>query len=207
VDHRAGEVSLTSHLPDLIEEAWHPPRLPALSARRPSGEGRRGWSSVQQPSSSRSCSGRTGLCCALVAVVVVLLIGSASRHGATPITLILAGAAVSALCAGLVSAIALFNDQALDALRFWQAGSLALRNGSLAVLWPFLVLGLVLTVLNVGPLNALSLGEDSARSLGVSLPRARATGIAAITLLAGAAVTLGDPLPSPAGWCPTSRGP
>ncbi|MFI7484290.1 FecCD family ABC transporter permease [Kocuria sp. M1R5S2] len=131
---------------------------------------------------------------ALVAVVVVFLIGSAARHGATPITLVLAGAAVSALCTGLVSGIVLLNDQALDTLRFWQVGSVAVRNGSLEVLWPFLALGLLLAALNVGPLNALSLGEDTARSLGVSVPRARATGIAAITLLAGASVTLAGPI-------------
>jgi iron complex transport system permease protein len=131
---------------------------------------------------------------ALVAVVVVFLIGSAARHGATPITLVLAGAAVSALCTGLVSGIVLLDDQALDTLRFWQVGSVAVRNGSLEILAPFLALGLVLAVLNVGALNALSLGEDTARSLGVSVLGARATGIAAITLLAGAAVTLAGPI-------------
>ena len=131
---------------------------------------------------------------ALVAVVVVFLIGSTARNGATPITLVLAGAAVSALCTGLVSGIVLLNDQALDTLRFWQVGSVAVRNGSLEVLWPFLALGLVLAVANIGPLNALSLGEDTARSLGVSVVAARATGIAAITLLAGASVTLAGPI-------------
>ncbi|WIG19046.1 iron ABC transporter permease [Kocuria rosea] len=131
---------------------------------------------------------------ALVAVVVVFLIGSAARHGATPITLVLAGAAVSALCTGLVSGIVLLNDQALDTLRFWQVGSVAVRNGSLEILGPFMASGLVLAVLNFGALNALSLGEDSARSLGVSVLGARATGIAAITLLAGAAVTLAGPI-------------
>jgi iron complex transport system permease protein len=131
---------------------------------------------------------------ALVAVVVVFLIGSAARHGATPITLVLAGAAVSALCTGLVSGIVLLNDQALDTLRFWQVGSVAIRNGSLEILTPFLALGLVLAVLNIRALNALSLGEDTARSLGVSVLGARGTGIAAITLLAGAAVTLAGPI-------------
>lgn len=131
---------------------------------------------------------------ALVAVVVVFLIGSATRHGSTPITLVLAGAAVSALCTGLVSGIVLLDDQALDTLRFWQVGSVAVRNGSLEVLWPFLALGLALGAANVGALNSLSLGEDIARALGVSVLRARITGIAAITLLAGAAVTLAGPI-------------
>lgn len=131
---------------------------------------------------------------ALAAVVLVFLIGSAARHGATPITLVLAGAAVTALCSGLVAGIVLLNDQALDTLRFWQVGSLAVRNDALEVIWPFLVAGLLLTLANVAPLNALALGEDTATSLGVSVRRARSAGIAAITLLAGCAVTLAGPI-------------
>lgn len=131
---------------------------------------------------------------ALVAVGVVFLISSSVRGGSTPITLVLAGAAVSALFTGLVSGIVLMDDQALDTLRFWQVGSVAVRNGSLEVLGPFLLAGLALAVANVGALNALSLGEDTARSLGVSLHIARGVGIAAITLLAGSAVTLAGPI-------------
>lgn len=131
---------------------------------------------------------------ALAAVVVVFLIGTASRHGATPITLVLAGAAVSALGTGVVTGIVLLNDQALDTLRFWQVGSLAVRTGALGMLWPVLVLGAVLVVANIASLNALALGEDTARSLGVSVLGARATGVIAISLLAGAAVTLAGPI-------------
>lgn len=131
---------------------------------------------------------------ALAAAIVVFLVGSASQHGATPITLVLAGAAVSALCTGLVSAVVLLNDQALDTLRFWQVGSIAVRNGSLGTLAPFLILGLMLVTLNVRALNALSLGEDTARSLGVSLRTSRILGIAAVALLSGAAVTLAGPI-------------
>ncbi|ABY23419.1 ferric enterobactin transport system permease protein [Renibacterium salmoninarum ATCC 33209] len=131
---------------------------------------------------------------ALIASILVFIIGSASRNGATPVTLVLAGAAVTALCAGLVSAVVLLNDQALDTLRFWQIGSLAGRYDVLGYVWPFLVVGFVLAVLNSGALNALALGEESARSLGISVLRARTVGILAITLLAGSAVTMAGPI-------------
>jgi iron complex transport system permease protein len=131
---------------------------------------------------------------ALAASVVVFLIGSASRHGATPVTLVLAGAAVTALCSGLVSAIVLLDEAALDTLRFWQVGSLAGRSDALPVLVPFLLAGLLLAVVNIRALNTLALGEDSAASLGVSIRTARLTGIAAVTLLAGSAVTLAGPV-------------
>lgn len=131
---------------------------------------------------------------ALIASILVFIIGSASRNGATPVTLVLAGAAVTALCAGLVSAVVLLNDQALDTLRFWQIGSLAGRYDVLGYVWPFLAVGFVLAVLNSGALNALALGEESARSLGISVLRARTVGILAITLLAGSAVTMAGPI-------------
>ncbi|HYI34873.1 MAG TPA: iron ABC transporter permease [Glaciibacter sp.] len=131
---------------------------------------------------------------ALLASVLVFLIGSAARHGATPVTLILAGAAVTALCAGLVSGIVLLDEEALDTLRFWQVGSLAGRSEVLPSIWPFVVAGVALAALNARQLNALALGEDTARSLGISVLRARIAGIAGITLLAGCAVTLAGPI-------------
>jgi iron complex transport system permease protein len=131
---------------------------------------------------------------AFLASVLVFLIGSASRHGATPVTLVLAGMAVTALCGGVVSGIVLLNEEALDTLRFWQVGSLAVRNDALAVVWPFIAVGAVLAVANIAALNALALGEDAAASLGVSLLRTRSIGIAAVTLLAGSAVTMAGPI-------------
>lgn len=131
---------------------------------------------------------------ALIASVLVFVIASSSRNGATPITLVLAGVAVSALFSALVTGIVLFNLQSLDALRFWQVGSLASRNGAIGVVWPFILAGAVLAFANIAPLNALALGEDTARSLGVSPLRSRSLGIAAITLLAGCAVMLAGPI-------------
>lgn len=131
---------------------------------------------------------------ALAASVLVFMIGSAARHGSTPVTLVLAGAAVTALCSGLVAGIVLLNDQALDTLGFWQVGSLVGGNDVLPVIWPFILAGAALAVLNIKPLNALALGTDTATSLGISVVKARAAGIAAVTLLAGSAVTMAGPI-------------
>ncbi|WP_455835789.1 FecCD family ABC transporter permease [Pseudarthrobacter siccitolerans] len=131
---------------------------------------------------------------ALAASVLVFAIGSAARHGSTPVTLVLAGAAVTALCSGLVAGIALLNDQALDTLRFWQVGSLAGQSGVVSMIWPFVLAGSVLAILNIRPLNALALGADTAVSLGISVLKARSVGIVAVTLLAGSAVTMAGPI-------------
>lgn len=131
---------------------------------------------------------------AVVACALVVAVGSATRHGATPLTLVLAGAAVSALAGGVVSLIVLSSDAALDTLRFWQLGSVAARGALLPQLVPLIIVGLVLALANIGPLNALALGEDTARSLGVSVGRARLLGLAALAVLAAASVTLAGPL-------------
>ncbi|WP_447005293.1 FecCD family ABC transporter permease [Saccharothrix isguenensis] len=131
---------------------------------------------------------------ALTASVVVFLLGS-GRSGPTPVTLALAGAAVSALMHGLVSALVLLDRQSLDAFRFWQVGGIAGRD--VAVLWqvlPFLEVGLLLAAVNAVGLNALALGDDVARSLGQRVVATRVVGVVAITLLVGGAVAVCGPI-------------
>ncbi|WP_199536742.1 FecCD family ABC transporter permease [Spongiactinospora gelatinilytica] len=131
-----------------------------------------------------------GLAGALIASVGVFALGMAGgRGGPTPVTLALAGAAVSAFLYALTSTIVLLDERAMDTFRFWQAGSIAGRGSS--IVWqvlPFVAAGLILALANAPGLNALSLGEDVARGLGQNVARTRAVGIAAITLLTGAAV-------------------
>lgn len=131
---------------------------------------------------------------AFAASALVFTIASSARGGATPVTLVLAGVAVSALCSALVTAIVLTNLDALDSLRFWQIGSLATRNGALAFMWPFALAGLVLALAGGPALNALALGPQAAASLGVSVRRARMQGLLTIALLAGTAVMLAGPI-------------
>lgn len=131
----------------------------------------------------------------LVASVVVFLLGSAGRGGPSPVTLALAGAAVSALMHGLVSAIVLLDQQSLDAFRFWQVGAIAGRDLTvLSQVLPFLVAGLVLAFMNAPGLNSIALGEDVARALGTRVGQTRVLGVVAITLLVGGAVAACGPI-------------
>jgi iron complex transport system permease protein len=132
---------------------------------------------------------------ALAGTVLVYAIGSAGRGGATPITLALAGAALSALLFAMVRAIVVSDTQTLDSFRFWQVGSLAGRGGEVA--WqvaPFIAVGVVLALVNAPALNLLGLGEDVARGLGQRIWLARAVGLASITLLCGAATAACGPI-------------
>ena len=132
---------------------------------------------------------------ALAGSVAVFAIGSSGRGGATPVSLALAGAAISALLYALVRAILVSDQQTLDSFRFWVVGSLAGRDASIA--WqvlPFIAVGLVLAMLNAPALNLLGLGEDVARGLGQNVLLARVVGITSITLLTGAATAACGPI-------------
>ncbi len=132
---------------------------------------------------------------AFAASVLVFLLGSLGRGGPTPVTLALAGVAVSALLAALTSAVLLADLETLDAYRFWAVGSLAGRDtGIAAQVAPFLLVGLLLAIMNAPGLNLLALGEDVARGLGHRVAVTRWTGLVAITLLAGAAVAACGPI-------------
>jgi iron complex transport system permease protein len=96
---------------------------------------------------------------------------------------------------GLVRAVLVSDQQTLDSFRFWVVGALAGRGADVA--WqvgPFIGLGLLLAMANSPALDLIGLGEDVARGLGQRMWLARLVGLAAITLLAGAATAACGPI-------------
>ncbi|MFE1875206.1 FecCD family ABC transporter permease [Streptomyces sp. NPDC059496] len=132
---------------------------------------------------------------AAVAGVVVLGLASIGRGAGNPLTLALAGQGVTVFLAAMTTAVALSDKASLNALRFWNAGSVA--GVGFDVIWPviaFIAVGLVLALITLPALNLLNLGDDVARGLGVNIVLSRTIGIAAITLLAGAATAACGPI-------------
>lgn len=132
---------------------------------------------------------------AVFATIVVYALGSLGRAGATPIRLTLSGIALGAVLGGVTSGMLLLDPDAFDRMRFWGAGSLAGRGLDIASeVAPFIALGVFLAALIARPLNAISLGDDLARSLGANVVRTRIVGVVAVTLLAGAATAAAGPI-------------
>ncbi|MEU2125358.1 FecCD family ABC transporter permease [Nocardia niwae] len=132
---------------------------------------------------------------ALIAGVVVFATSSVGGGKAGPLSLVLAGAAITAFLQAMTNAVVLFDAAALDTYRFWVIGTVAGRDA--AVFWqvlPFLVAGMLLAVLAAPGLNLIGLGDDVARGLGVHVGRNRALGLAAVVLLAGAATAAVGPI-------------
>lgn len=119
----------------------------------------------------------------------------ANLSGGTPLTLLLAGTGLTAFLMAVTSAIVLSDGATLDVWRTWNVGALAGRGTDvLTTALPFLVAGLVLALAGGWFLNLLSLGDDMATALGGRVWLIRLSGMATITLLAGAATAACGPI-------------
>jgi len=123
-----------------------------------------------------------------IGVVALFLIAGA---GASATTLILSGVAVAAL-ANALTALALNlapNPWALSEIAYWLMGSLRDANwADLRLAGPLMLAGIAALATQARALDALSLGEDAAASLGVSIARARLIVILGASLAVGAGV-------------------
>jgi iron complex transport system permease protein len=132
---------------------------------------------------------------AISATMFVYILGVTGREGATPVRLVLAGVALSAVLAGVTSSITLLNPRAFDTMRFWAIGTLVGRDMNVVTtVAPFIVIGIVLGLAASRPLNAVALGNEVAHSLGADIQRARILVVLAVTLLAGAATAAVGPI-------------
>ncbi|MDE2163096.1 MAG: iron ABC transporter permease [Alphaproteobacteria bacterium] len=113
-----------------------------------------------------------------------------SRSGAGAVALILAGVAIASFATAL-TALALslaHNPYAMSEMVLWMMGSLKDRTlNDLAYALPLVLAGLVLLLTAARGLDALTLGEDAARSLGVDVSSVRGRVIVGVALATGAA--------------------
>ncbi|MCP1471065.1 iron complex transport system permease protein [Sphingobium sp. OAS761] len=130
------------------------------------------------------------IACALAAMLLLFAIAGRSESG---LTLILAGIAVSTLAgAGISLALNLSpNPFAAMEIMNWLLGSI--ENRSTQHLWialPGILIGGALLLVDGRALDALALGEDGARSLGVDLGRLRLRIIFSLAVGVGSAVAV-----------------
>jgi iron complex transport system permease protein len=132
---------------------------------------------------------------ALLASVVVYVLGGLGRGGTSPVKLALAGVAVTFMMSSLTGALSLLSPEALNRYRFWSAGSLSGQDTPIILqVLPFLAVGTLLALSCAPALNNLSLGDDVAASLGRRPGLVRLRGLMAVTLLTGGAVAVVGPI-------------
>jgi iron complex transport system permease protein len=125
-------------------------------------------------------------------IAVLLILALAGPRGGA-MALILAGIAISALAGALTSLVLNLSANPFAAMEivFWMMGSLADR--SMQHVWlaaPFMAIGSALLLAMGRPLDALTLGEDAAASMGVGLTRLRWQLVIGTALAVGASVAV-----------------
>ena len=132
---------------------------------------------------------------AIITAIFVFGIGSLGSGGATPLKLVLAGAATSAILSSLQVAIMMPRTNVMDKFRFWQVGSVGSGNwDSIYLFIPFLVVGILIAIFTAPALNALALGDDVAKGLGVRTGTIRLLASFAGVILCGVATALAGPI-------------
>ena len=132
---------------------------------------------------------------AAATAILVYLLGSLGRGGATPLNLTVAGAALTALISSLTTVILIVSQQTLEEIRFWLAGSLAGRDTDILLqVLPFAGIGLIAAFGLGRQITTMSLGEDVAKGLGQQTAWVKIITAIAVVLLAGSSVSLAGPI-------------
>lgn len=127
--------------------------------------------------------------------IFVYTIASIGSGGMTPIKLALAGSATSAVLTSLVSVIILPRSEVIDAYRFWQVGSVSGATWeSIGLMLPFLIIGLIISIISAPALDILALGDEVATGLGVNIGIIRIICAIAGVILCGATTAIAGPI-------------
>ncbi|AJH00794.1 iron ABC transporter [Clostridium beijerinckii] len=127
--------------------------------------------------------------------IFVYTIASIGSGGMTPIKLALAGSATSAVLTSLVSVIILPRSEVIDAYRFWQVGSVSGATWeSIDLMLPFLIIGLIISIISAPALDILALGDEVATGLGVNIGIIRIICAIAGVILCGATTAIAGPI-------------
>lgn len=132
---------------------------------------------------------------AAIAGVAVHTLGSLGPRGPTPLKLVLAGAVIGTFLTSLTTAVLIFDQATLDAIRLWTVGSLSGRSmDQVMTVAPYIAVGLAAALLLRRQFTTLSLGADISGALGQNPLLWRTISVGIVVLLAGGTVALAGPV-------------
>lgn len=134
----------------------------------------------------------------LGAAAAALAVGALARtrHGTTPLTLVLAGIALATLFSAVTSAlIYLANPQERGAILVWTMGGLGRATPAApAYLAPFVLGGIGVVLAFARDLDVLALGDEQASHMGAAPRRVRFVLLGATTVMTATAVACAGPI-------------
>lgn len=132
---------------------------------------------------------------AATAAILVYALGSMGRGGMTPLKLTLAGVVLSSFLSAFTTTILIRDQETLEKIRFWTAGSLAGREMPLLLQTaPYIIAGIIGSLFISRQITTMSLGDDIAKGLGQNTMWVKGLAAFIIVLLAGGSVALAGPI-------------
>lgn len=130
------------------------------------------------------------------AALVLVIIAAVSQRIKDIMVILILGMMFSSGVSAIVQILQyLSKEESLKSFVIWTMGSLGnVTMSQLGILLPSVLLGLLLSVLTIKPLNLLLLGEEYARSMGLNLNRSRQMLFLSTTLLAGTVTAFCGPI-------------
>jgi iron complex transport system permease protein len=126
-------------------------------------------------------------------LLLVLIVSSRLRDTAT---ILIVGLMFSSFTSAIVSVLTYFSSaEQLQKFTFWSMGNLGnLSWQNIIILAIVITIGLVLSLISIKSLDALLLGENYAKSMGLNIKKSRYIIIIATSLLAGSITAFAGPI-------------
>jgi iron complex transport system permease protein len=136
------------------------------------------------------------LASSLGSFLVLLAVLAVSQRLRDTMAILIVGLMFGSLTSAIVGTLTYFSTaEQLQKFTFWSLGNLGnLSWSSIVILSICVAIGLLLSLLSIKPLNALLLGENYARSLGMNYEKTRLIIIFATSILAGSITAYAGPI-------------
>lgn len=132
---------------------------------------------------------------AAVSAFAIYILGSVGRNGLTPMKLTLAGASIAALFSSLTKGMLSINEQGLEEVLFWLAGSVEGRKlEMLYPVLPYMVMAWIAAMIVAKHVNTLLMGDDVAKGLGQRVVLVKAFTWLIVVILSGGSVAVAGPI-------------
>ncbi|MEZ7499931.1 iron ABC transporter permease [Flavobacterium sp. Arc3] len=136
------------------------------------------------------------LASSLGSFLVLMAVLAVSYRLRDTMAILIVGLMFGSLTSAIVGTLTYFSTaEQLQKFTFWSLGNLGnLSWTSIGILFVCVLLGLFLSLFSIKPLNALLLGENYARSLGLNYKKTRLIIIFATSVLAGSITAFAGPI-------------
>lgn len=136
------------------------------------------------------------LASSLGSFLVLMAVLAVSYRLRDTMAILIVGLMFGSLTSAIVGTLTYFSTaEQLQKFTFWSLGNLGnLSWTSIGILFVCVLIGLFLSLFSIKPLNALLLGENYARSLGLNYKRTRLIIIFATSVLAGSITAFAGPI-------------